>query len=81
MSDIKQKAREILDNVQFLHGVPVSAPEEVKQSICELVDQAVQEERARCRKIFIDQAPWDKRGSDCVEAGFIFLITLFLLFI
>jgi hypothetical protein len=46
-NELKQKAIKILSNVEFLHRVPVSAPEDVKEKIIDLIDEAVKEERGR----------------------------------
>ena len=47
----KKKARNILNNVEFIHGVPVSAPESVIKEIEGLIDLAVSKEREGIKNI------------------------------
>ena len=50
MQDIKQQLREILNNVEFLHRVPVKAPEETIVKIEKLFYLAVEQEKERVLK-------------------------------
>jgi len=39
---LKQEAREILSNVEFLHGIPVQVPKETVERILSLIDKALE---------------------------------------
>lgn len=43
--ELKNKICEILNNVEFLHGVPVSAPEEIKDKIFTLASHYADEKK------------------------------------